>query len=481
VPDPELYKDLAENSLGLMCVHDLDGVLLWVNRAVGDALGYPIEAGIGQNLATFLPSELKVQFPAYLDRMRRNATDSGVLRLRAADGSEHIWSYRNVLVDTHHGARVLGHALDITHRLRAERALKESKERFRALFQEAPVAYLEIERGGAIRRVNDAACTLLGCAGSDLVGRSLWDFIEESDRARAAAAFQQMLSLNSTSVQDLFVAPTTDGRRLSIEVHLNAIFDREGAFAGARCAMLDLSERLWAEEQVRRMNTELEARVAERTAELQRSNEELEQFAYVISHDLKAPLRHLRGLLAGSAQNRLEDMLATVGRMETLISRLLEYSIAANAPPRPARSVSVGDVIRESIANLETAVRQSRAKIDIGEMPTLVVDPTTLVQVFQNIIANALKYSAPAVPVVGISAQEDGDNWMFSVQDNGPGIAPEFREQVFQAFRRLHGPEHPGAGVGLAICKKVIERNGGRIWVDSQEGRGCTFRFTLPK
>lgn len=475
------YKDLAENSLGLMCVHDLDGILLWVNRAVADALGYPVEAGVGRNLAVFLPPELRAQFPAYLDRMRRNTSDTGVLRLRAADGSERIWSYRNVLVNSEDGPRVLGHALDITQRVRAERTLKENKERFRALFQDAPVAYLEIEEGGAIRRVNRAACELLGCASSELVGRSVWELMEPADRARAAATFRHLLGLATANVSDVFFVETAGGNRLSIEVHLSAVLDREGAFAWASCAMLDLTERLRAEAQVRQMNAELEARVAERTAELQRSNEELEQFAYIISHDLQAPLRHLRSLLTGAPQNRLNETIATISRMENLISRLLEYSVAANAPLRPARSVSVSQVVQEGLANLETAVRQCNAKIEVGDMPTLVVDPTTLVQVFQNIISNALKYRGTDAPVIRISAEEDGDKWVFSVQDNGPGIPPKFRDHVFHAFRRLHGPEHPGAGVGLAICKKVIERNGGKIWVDSEEGRGCAFRFTLPK
>ena len=132
----QLYKDLAENSLGLMCAHDLTGTLLWVNRAVSDALGYPMEAAIGRNLISFLPARMQAQFPDYLERIRSNSVDSGLLRLVAANGTERIWSYRNVLVWTVDGPRVLGHAIDITDRVQAERELKLSKERLQGLFDD---------------------------------------------------------------------------------------------------------------------------------------------------------------------------------------------------------------------------------------------------------------------------------------------------------------------------------------------------------
>lgn len=478
--DGRLYQDLAENSLGLMCAHDLTGTLLWVNRAVSEALGYPLAVAVGRNLGSFLPPRMQARFPEYLERIRSNGVDSGLLRLVASDRSERIWSYRNVLVETAEGPRVLGHAVDITDRVQAERELKASKERLQALFDDAPIAYLEIDRHDRIRQVNRAACELLGCTDSELTGRVIWEFMHSTQRECGTGA-SSLLSRIAPRTGEGFTLQGAGGRELSVDVRVNAILDRDGEVVGARCAMLDITERLRAEEQVRLLNLELEARVAERTAELLRSNAELQQFAYVVSHDLQSPLRQLRSVLIGSEHDRIERGLTITERMSTLVSRLLEYSILAQSPLRPAKCVNVRDVVQESIANLQAAIADCRARVEIGDLPVVIADPTTLVQVFQNLIGNALKYARSDALIIRVSAVEECEYWVFSVEDNGPGIPSNQREAIFRPFHRLHGPECPGAGVGLAICKKVVERNGGRIWIESEPARGATFRFTLPK
>jgi PAS domain S-box-containing protein len=464
-----------------MCAHDLTGTLLWVNRAVPDALGYPIDAAVGRNLESFLPSRFRPQFTAYLDRIKSNSVDSGLLRLVAADGTERIWSYRNVLIETVEGPRVLGHALDITDRVRAERELKLSKERLQGLFDDAPIAYLEIDCEDRIRRVNRAGCELLGCTEFGLIGRTIWEFTDRPQGERARWSINMRLTKDAPQMGEVLRIHSAEGREHSVELRVNAIFDRHGDREGARCAMLDITERLQAEEQVRLLNVELEARVAERTAALLRSNAELQQFAYVVSHDLQSPLRQLRSVLMGSGQDPIETGLAITERMSGLVSSLLEHSIVAQSPLRPATSVDLRHVVQESIANLQSAIADSRATIEVGDLPVVVADPTALVQVFQNLIENALKYARSEALVVRISAVEQCEHWVFSVEDNGPGVNPSFREVIFRPFHRLHGRESPGAGVGLAICKKVVERNGGRIWIESEAGRGAIFRFTLPR
>lgn len=464
-----------------MCIHDLNGTLFWVNRAVPDALGYPPETAVGQNLASFLPAKRRAEFGEYLERIRSKGVDSGLLRLMAADGGERIWSYRNVLIETAEGPRVLGHAQDITDRVRAERELKLNKERLESLFQEAPIAYLETDCQGRIRQVNRAACGLFGCDESELAGRSIWEFMEGLEGERGRHAFRAVQSGAAPRISEVLMVHGAGGEERAVDLHVNAILDRHGRIVGARCAMLDITERRRAEEQVRLANQELEARVAERTAELLRSNAELQQFAYVISHDLQTPLRQLRNLLKGSEENRIETSIRIAERMSTLTSRLLAYSIAAHAPLKPARPVDLRDLVEESLANLRAAIEESHAKIEVGELPVVIADPTALVQVFQNLIGNALKYARNGALVIRITAGEDCENWTLFIEDNGTGIPAHLREEVFQAFRRLHGPEYPGAGVGLAICKKVTERNGGRIWVESGREGGAKFCFTLPK
>jgi light-regulated signal transduction histidine kinase (bacteriophytochrome) len=238
---------------------------------------------------------------------------------------------------------------------------------------------------------------------------------------------------------------------------------------------------LRAEEHVRLLNLELEARVAERTAELLRSNAELQQFAYIVSHDLQSPLRQLKSVLTSSVEDRIENGVAIAERMSKLVSRLLDYSILTQSPLRPAKAVDVRSIVQESVANLHAIVTESGAIIELGDLPVVIADPTALVQVFQNLIGNALKYARSETLRIRVSAVEEADDWVFSVEDNGPGISPIHHEAIFRPFQRLHGSEHPGAGVGLAICKKAVERSGGRIWIESEPGRGANFRFSLPR
>lgn len=485
IPDLELYRTLAEESLGLMCIHDLDGVLQWVNRAAADSLGFEVEFGVGRNLRDFLSVSARPLFDQYLARIRASRADSGLMRLLAREGRERIWFYRNVLSPD--GLRVLGHGLDVTERAAAEQELRESNERFRSLFEEAPIAYVEIDPSGAIRRVNRAAAEILGEPG--LTGRILWQLVAPAERAVAAAEFREALGGSTQSYRALHRFEPASGVSRSLEMHLNLIPDRRRRIAGARCALLDMTQRLHAEEQVRLINAELEARVAERTAELLRSTADLRQFAYVVSHDLQTPLRQLRSLLDGIAAGLPGDAAtgelvnrgrAGVERMSRLTARLLEYGLAVNAPARAARNVGLAGVIAESLANLETDIRESGARVEIGTMPSVTADPASLAQVFQNLIGNAIKYRRGEPSRIRIEAARRESEWLISVADNGMGIAPTDLETVFLPFSRLHGTEYPGAGVGLAICQRVIERNGGRIWVESKAGEGSVFCFTLP-
>lgn len=253
----------------------------------------------------------------------------------------------------------------------------------------------------------------------------------------------------------------------------------------------EIRERERAEEETRRAKEELEDRVGQRTAELARSKAEMERFAFVASHDLQEPLRILTayaGLLEEDCGGQLDDagreylglMVGSADRMQRLIQDLLTYS-RLGREPTAAASVNPGEALDIALENLKVATSESRARITRDDMPLVRGDGRSLVQLFQNLLGNAIKYAGDAPPVIHVGARTEGELVVVSVRDEGRGIAPEHHELIFEPFRRLHADDSEGTGIGLAICKRIVEGCGGRIWVESSPGRGSTFSFTLQR
>jgi signal transduction histidine kinase len=262
-----------------------------------------------------------------------------------------------------------------------------------------------------------------------------------------------------------------------------------------------ISDRILATEKLAQTNTALETEIAERleaerkleqlTTELQRSNRELEQFAYVASHDLQEPLRAVAGytqLLVQEYQNRLDEsaqeymtyVIDGAMRMQQLIQDLLAYS-RVSTRTQAFVSIDGNAVLRQAVNNLQVAIAESNATITHDPLPQVNGDKTQWLQLFQNLIANAIKFRREEPPQVHIMAESKDREWLFSVRDNGIGIKPQYLDRIFEIFKRLHTRrEFPGTGIGLAMCKKIVERHGGRIWAESQPGVGTTFYFTIP-
>jgi light-regulated signal transduction histidine kinase (bacteriophytochrome) len=260
----------------------------------------------------------------------------------------------------------------------------------------------------------------------------------------------------------------------------------------------EMGQRNRAEEEVRQLNTGLERRVTERTAELAerakelaRSNAELQQFAYVASHDLQEPLRMVASftqLLAKRYNDKLDDdarefigyAVDGATRMQTLISDLLTYS-RVGSQGKPFAPTDVDALLRRVLESLKFTTEESEAVISHDPLPVVMADPQQLGQLFQNLLTNAIKFRGEEPPRVRISAEKNGGDWKFSIRDNGIGISQEHADRIFIIFQRLHTKtEYPGTGIGLAICKKIVERHGGRIWVEAPPGGGSTFCFTFP-
>lgn len=270
---------------------------------------------------------------------------------------------------------------------------------------------------------------------------------------------------------------------------------RENAEALRRsmAALNDTSEQLRASEsEIRKLNSELEERVKIRTADLVRANEDLNQFAYAASHDLQEPLRNVslysqlmtkryRGKLDAEADGYLDFISQSTQRMQQLLRDVLDYTQVATGKSEPLREpTSSEQALTEALANLYVAIKDSHAQVTHGILPGVYVNRTHLVQLLQNLIANAIKYRSDRVPQIHIDARKHGDKWLFCVRDNGIGIERQYLENIFGVFKRLHKESHPGTGIGLAICQKIVHRYQGKIWAESQFGKGTTICFLLP-
>jgi signal transduction histidine kinase len=273
--------------------------------------------------------------------------------------------------------------------------------------------------------------------------------------------------------------------------HTEEVLARVNAHLSLRAMQRALEEQnrqLQQEIAVRRQTEEV---LAQRTDELSRSNAELEQLAYVASHDLQEPLRMITSYLQlleqryknkidPDANEFIEFAVDGAKRMQRLIDDLLTYS-RLGSRAKPFHSVNSAQVVKDAMRSVQMAIEESGAVIECGTLPVIVGDGAQLAQLFQNLIANAIKFRRGQPPHIRIDAQADGKAWRFSVQDNGIGIAPEYFDRIFVMFQRLHTRgAYPGTGIGLALCKRIVEHHGGRIWVESEPGKGSTFKFTLP-
>jgi light-regulated signal transduction histidine kinase (bacteriophytochrome) len=245
-----------------------------------------------------------------------------------------------------------------------------------------------------------------------------------------------------------------------------------------------------AQAELQTLNAELEARIDERTHELKQTNEELQQFAYVASHDLQEPLRTITSftqLLASRYRGKLDEdadefigyIVSSSRRMTDLINGLLAL-VRLRKAGQSTTPVAFEELLEDAEASLQAAIRESRAEIQHGPLPALIVDRVQFSQLLQNLISNSIKYRRDERPLVRVEAKRDGSDWIFSIADNGQGFEQEYAERIFALFQRLHSRDVEGTGMGLSISRKIVERHGGRIWAESTPGAGSTFHFSLP-
>lgn len=397
-------------------------------------------------------------------------------------------------------ARVAQLERELAGRKGLETAVQESGQRFAALVDSAMDAIIGVDSQQRILLFNRAAEAMFRCPAAEALGSDLGRFIPARFRGAHAEHVRRFGETGTTSRTMGRLGALNGLRSDGIEFPIEASISQMEV-AGEKfftVILRDISERKRLEEKLQRMNEELEKRVEERTAELMHANEallrsnlELQQFAYIAAHDLQTPLRSISGFaqllqkdyagrLGASADDLIRRVVDNAQRMRTLIQDLLVYS-RIDSLGRPLRPVALDLLFGEVVAALEPRISELGAEVTRGELPVVLGDRSQLAQVLHNLVDNGLKYHGSDPPRVHVSAEPQGEEWVVSVQDNGIGIAPRHHRRIFDIFRRLHTQQsYPGTGIGLALCRKVVERHGGRIWVESEPGKGSVFRFTLP-
>lgn len=475
----EIIRLAVEASPSGMIMTDTAGKIVLVNAEAERLFGYWRDELIGQSIDILVPTAMRGAHADHRNgfvaqpQTRCMGIGRDLYGVRK-DGTQIPVEIGLNPIRTREGLMVLSAITNITER-------KQAEERFRLVVEASPSGMIMTDADGKIVLINGETERLLGYRREELIGKSIEILVPrptQADHVRFRGAFSKRPAARAMGSGREFHIVRKDGTELPVEIGLNPIQTREGAMVLS--AIVDISEHKKAIQEL-----------AEHREELQRSNADLEQFAYVASHDLQEPLRMVatytellaeryRGKLDERADKYIGYAIDGARRMQELIKELLAYSRVNSNAKLPV--VVEAEVVVESVlAGLQVAIKESGAEIVREPMPAVRGDQAQLGQVFQNLIGNALKFRADRAPRIRIGAEKSNGTCLFHVADNGIGIDKQYSGRVFQMFQRLHERgRYEGSGIGLAIAKKIVERHGGRIWFESEPDKGTTFFFTLP-
>jgi PAS domain S-box-containing protein len=472
---------------------DPEGTIMYWNRGAERLYGWTTHEAVGQNanalLRTTFPESREVLWP----KLMESGLWEGELLNVTRDGMPVAVASSWTLMKDEKGSAsaILEISSDITERKKAEAALAESEAKLRITFATMADGIVITQLDETVTDCNDAILRLTQRSREEIIGKPFENFLPPEFRSLIPDARKLLVGavlLKTEPGSEKKETVRTDaqllgknGQRVDIEANISTIEDASGQAAEFLIVARDVTER-----------KQMESQLDNSLADLQRSNAELEQFAYVTSHDLQEPLRMItsyiqiieedyKGKLDADADQFIAFVVEGAKRMHTLVNDLLAYS-RVGTRGEPFMPTILGRVLSAATANLEVAIEESHAEVTHDELPTVLGDESQLIQLFQNLVGNAIKFRSDATPMIHVGVETTNSDWLFSVRDNGIGIDMQYAERIFAVFQRLHArEEYPGTGIGLAVVKKIVERHKGRIWVESEPAKGSTFYFTFPR
>jgi PAS domain S-box-containing protein len=474
-------KTVADTAVDGLILINANGSVLMFNRACERLFGYRAEEMIGKNVKCLMPAPYHEEHDRYLDNYHRTGERKiiGIGREvvgRRSDGTTFPMGL-SVGEATEGGKTVfVGIIHDLTERRRAEDRSRWND----MLIGVKDYALIVLDPEGRVTAWNEGAGRIKGYRSDEIIGEHFSKFYTPESQALGRPAEELRIAMAEGRFEDEGWRVRKDGSRFWANVIITSIHDGAGGLCGFGKVTQDITERKAAE-----------MALLEKVTELNRSNEELGQFAYIASHDLQEPLRMVasytqllarryKGKLDADADEFITFAVDGANRMQCLIQDLLAYS-RIGTKGQELLEASSERALQQALVNLRDAIEESGALVTHDALPTVLADEIQLIQLFQNLVGNAIKYQKPGTPKVHISAARDGgERWNFAIKDNGLGIDPQYFEKIFGMFQRLHRrDEYAGTGIGLAICKKIVEGYGGSISVESKPGHGSTFRFAL--
>jgi len=477
----QIFANIVESSDDAIITKSFDGTIMSWNNGAERIYGYSFDEITGKSISILESDIFKGETKRLIEKIKEGERirHYETLRLRKDNSLINVSITLSPVFDTSGELVAISTiARDITERKRAEEELKLANMYNRSLIEASLDPLVTIGPDGKINDVNYSTELITGYARDELIGTDFSDYFTEPEKAREVyqQVFQDEKVFNyalEIKHREGYVTPVL----YNASVYRDESEEVIGVFAAAR----DITERKQAEEKLKEIIEELE-----------RSNYELQQFAYITSHDLQEPLRTIASytqLIERRYRNKLDDdadefidfIVEAAVRMKDMIQGLLYYS-RVGTKGGELKSTNTEELLGIVLYNLNAAIKENNVTVTHDKLPVVVADESQLIQLFQNLISNAIKFKKDdECPIIHISAYEGENEYIFSVADNGIGIEPQYFNRIFEVFKRLHtSVEYEGTGIGLSISKRIIERHGGRMWVESESGNGSTFYFTIP-